>query len=449
MFKNISKDTLKETFRVAAPAMIESFFTAVVTFIDSKMVSSLGTAAVASVALTTNPIMLRLTPFTAMNIATAALIARRKGEGRQKEANEVLLTSLTLTVLLALVISIAFFFLADPLIHFAGSLEDTHDNAVLYFRTIIFVTVFTGIQNCINAAHRGAGFTKISMQTHLVSTSVNLVFNFLLIEGRFGFPRLEIFGAALASCLGMVVACILSILSLFRKTTYLQWRILVREKLRPKMEIVKRILKLAYSVFIEQVLIRFGMLLTSKMAAGLGTNPMAAQRVAGNFTSLSYSFGDGLQAAAVALVGRSLGQGRPDLAKSYAKTCRIIGICCAVLVAIVFFLLIRPLFALFFKDPAVVDLGASLCVPLVITVFFQIQQVINIGALRGAGDTLFTAILGVLCTTLIRPAGAYLGAYLLGFGLTGIWLGIVADQVIRFAASAIRLAKGKWMTLKI
>ena len=449
MFKDISKETMKETIRVAAPAMFESFFASVVTFIDSKMVSVLGTSAVASVALTTQPTLLRLAPLSAINIATSALIARRKGEGKQNAAHEVLLTSLILCTVISLLVSVTFFLFADPIIRFAGSLEDTHDNAVLYFRILVSITFFTGLQNCINAAHRGAGFTKISMQTHLVSTSVNMLFNYLLIEGRFGFPRLEIKGAAIASAIGMVVASILSVLSLFRKSTYLQWRIMIREKIRPSWQTVKSVAKLSYSVFFEVVMIRVGLFLAQKMAAGLGTAAIAAHRVAGNFGSLSFSLGDGLNAAAVTLVGQSLGRGEPVLAKTYIKTCRILGVICSALVAVFFALFMRPLFGMFFTDPYVVDIGASLCIPLIIVIIIQIQQAISFGALRGAGETFFLALVGIIGTTLLRPVVAYAATYWLGFGLIGIWLGSISDHVGRLVACGIRLAKGKWMSLKI
>ena len=449
MFKKLNKDILKETVLVALPAMVESFFSAVVTFIDSKMVSSLGTAAVASVALTSQPMLLRLTPFTAVNIAVAALVARRKGEQKQAEANRILVTSMVITLVLSVVITIGFTFGASGIIRLMGSNEDTHELATSYFRILCLGTALTAFQNCINAAHRGTGFTKISMQTHLTSSLVNVCFNYLLINGNLGFPKLGIKGAAIATVIGMFVACVMSVLSLFRKTPYLRLSIIIKEKIRPKWIVVKQIVNIAWSVFIEQILIRVGFLINSRMAAGLGTNALAAHRVAGNFATLSYSFGDGLMAAAVALVGRSLGENDPEKAKKYAKTCRILGLIMATMVAIVFAFLVRPLYQLFFTDPAVVDIGVALNIPLIFVVLFQIQQVINIGVLRGAGDTRFTAVMGIICSTLIRPAVAFLFAFPLGLGIVGIWLGTLADQIVRFAATGIRIAKGKWMSLKI
>lgn len=78
-------------------------------------------------------------------------------------------------------------------------------------------SIFSVISMCINAAQRGCGNTKIAFYTNLISSLVNVVFNYLLIEGNLGAPRLEIKGAAIATILGTVVASIISFSSLFSK----------------------------------------------------------------------------------------------------------------------------------------------------------------------------------------------------------------------------------------
>ena len=106
----------------------------------------------------------------------------------------------------------------------------------------------------------------------------------------------------------------------------------------PSWQSFVHIVKVGYSVFFEQVLMRVGFMLTAVMAAGQGTAAMAAHQVGMNIMGLSFSFGDGLQAAAVALIGRSLGEGDERLAKEYGSICRMLGMVISVcLVAIYFF----------------------------------------------------------------------------------------------------------------
>ena len=89
-------------------------------------------------------------------------------------------------------------------------------------------------------------------------------------------------------------------------------------KIKPTFAAFLNLIKVGYSVFFEQVLMRIGFMLTAIMAADQGTDAMAAHQVGMNIMALSFSFGDGLQSTAVALIGRSLGAGDPDLAKEYA-----------------------------------------------------------------------------------------------------------------------------------
>ena len=171
-----NKEYIKKTLQEAWPAVLESFFVALVGIVDSMMVSRLGEYAVAAVGLTTQPKFIGLAPILATNIAVSALVARRKGQGDKKDANRVLVTAFTLTMVLVFVVSLLSIIFASPLIHFAGSEADTHEAAVLYFRIIMGGLVFNVISLVINAAQRGSGNTKIAMRTNLTSNLVNGIF---------------------------------------------------------------------------------------------------------------------------------------------------------------------------------------------------------------------------------------------------------------------------------
>ena len=310
--ENYHKETLKITIDMAWPAIVESFFVAFAGLIDSLMVSSLGSYAVAAVGLTTQPKLLGLALFFALNVAISALVARRRGEKKQDSANEILLTAVLFIVIAAIISSIVFVLFAGAIIDFCGSTADTHNDAVVYFRIIMGGMIFNCIQMGINAAQRGAGNTKITMRTNVTSNTINILLNYLLINGRFGFPALGIRGAALATISGTVVACIMSVASIFKKESFLSIPYILEQHIRPTLSAFLNLIKVAYSVFFEQVLMRIGFMLTAIMAADQGTDAMAAHQVGMNIMALSFAFGDGLQATAVALIGRSLGSGDPD-----------------------------------------------------------------------------------------------------------------------------------------
>lgn len=443
------RQILKSTLTMAWPAILESFFTAFAGLVDSFMVSTMGAYSVAAVGLTTQPKFIGLSLFFATNVAVSALIARRKGEGRREDANSLAVTSVCFVAVMSVFISILMVTLADPIIRFCGSTAETHDSAVAYFRIIMGGMIFNCLQMVINAAQRGAGNTKITMRTNVTSNIINIIFNYLLIGGHCGFPALGIHGAALATVLGTVVACGMSIASVSKKDNFISIPLILEKKIRPTAAALYRLIGLGYSVFFEQILMRVGFMMTSLMAAHQGNNAMAAHQVAMNIMGLSFSFGDGLQAAAVALIGRSLGENNPDLAKKYGSTCRKVGLSISAVLAVVYFFGARPLYGLFFREAEIVSIGVGIMRVIIFIVILQISQVIYMGCLRGAGDTLYTAIASTLSVTVIRTLVSYLGCYVLGWGIIGIWMGVVADQLSRFLFASIRFRIGKWTQIKI
>ena len=207
--------------------------------------------------------------------------------------------------------------------------------------------------------------------------------------------------------------------------------------------------KIASSIFLEQILLRIGFMSVAVMAAKLGTNAFAAHNVGMNIMSLSFSFGDGMQVAAVALIGQSLGEGRPELAKKYGNICQRIGNVISVVLSFIYLLGGRILYQWYFTEEEIIGMGVQIMQVMVIIVLLQIAQVIYMGCLRGAGDVMFTTFASTVSVTLIRPIASYLLCYTAGLGVVGIWLGTACDQLSRFLLTFFRFRSGKWVKIKI
>lgn len=445
----LEKGITKEAVRMAWPAVCESFFIALAGMVDSLMVSSMGASAVAAVGLTTQPKFMGLALFFAMNVSVSALVARRRGEKNQRSANQILLVAILFVIVATVVISSACVMWANEIINFCGSAPETHEPAVIYYRIIMGCMIFNVLSMVINAAQRGSGNTMIAMRTNIVSNVVNIIANYLLIQGHLGFPALGIAGAAIATVFGTVIACIMSFASLFRRDGFVSIYYIMEQQIRPALEPVISIIKLGFSVFIEQILMRVGFMSTAMMAAKMGTNALAAHQVGMNILGLTFSFGDGMQVAAVALIGRSLGEGSPDKAKAYGKTCRMIGLGISCVLAVVYFFGGEWLYHLFFAEQEIVDIGVMIIRIMIIIVLFQVSQVIYMGCLRGAGDTTYTAIASTISVTIIRTSAPYFFGFVMGLGMAGIWMGILADQISRFLFASIRFKQGKWTKIHI
>lgn len=445
-----NKEYIERAIKIAWPAIIESFFVALVAFVDSYMVSQMGPYAVAAVGLTTQPKFICLTVFLSVNVAVSALVARRKGQGERESANRILITALLCTIVALVVVSAIAVLAADPIMRFVGSEPDTHDSAVTYFRIIMGGSVFQIISLIINAAQRGSGNTRIAMTTNVTSNLVNVVFNYLLIGGNLGFPRLGVAGAAIATVIGTVVACGMSIASLFRKISFVSVPYMIQHKLRATRRAFGDIVSFASNVFVEQIMARIGFFTTAVLVANLGTNVMAAHQVGLNVMHLSFAFGEGLQVAAVTLIGESLGRKEKELAKKYGNICQGIGLVISIFLSVTLLLAGEMIYRLYFPgETEIIAIGILIMRFMTITVLCQVSQVIFMGSLRGAGDVRFTAIVCTISIALVRPTISYLAAYPLGWGIAGIWTGIFVDQLGRLLFTALRFRTGKWMHKEI
>ena len=444
-----NRKILRTILNMAWPAILEAVFFSLTALVDSYMVSVLGENAVAGVGITAQPKFLGMAVCIAVNVALSALVARRFGQQNRRDANRIVITGLLFISVVTVFISMIAVVFAGNILDLCGATPDTREYGVTYFKIIMGGIIFNVLQMAINSAQRGIGNTRITMRTNVVSNILNIIFNYLLIGGNLGFPKLGIAGAAIATVLGTVVASIMSIASISKKSCFINIGYMISERIKPSISALKNITSVGYSIFLEQLLMRIGFMSTAIMAAHQGTSQMAAHQVSMHLLSLSYSFGDGIQSTVVALIGKSLGEEKPELAKRYGITCRIVAMIIAGALAIVYIVGARGIYSMFFDNPQVVDIGVSISHVLIAAILFQIPSVVYVGALRGAGDTLYTAISSTISVTIIRTSVSFFFGYVLKMGIVGIWFGIVGDQMSRFILSGIRFRQGKWTKIKI
>ena len=184
--------------------------------VDMMMVGNvLGAEALSSIGLPTQPRMLMLCMFFALNVGVTSIVARRKGEERQESANSTLRNAMMLAVVMSAVLMTFALIFARPLMMLAGG--DTaesakvFEDAVDYFRIMTYSLPIDALSMCICAAQRGVGNTKITMRVRVLSNLSNVFFNYCLIGGNLGFPRLEVRGAAWASVIGLLIGLLMAL----------------------------------------------------------------------------------------------------------------------------------------------------------------------------------------------------------------------------------------------
>ena len=301
-----SKTAYKTVFSLSWPSVVEAVLISVVSAVDTIMVGGLGAGAIAAVGLTNQPKFLLLAVIISLNIGVTAISSRRKGENNALGANTFLRQSLIFSFILSLTVSLLGFVFAKDILTLAGAGDDVIHLSIAYYQILMVSIFFTGISLTINAAQRGVGNTKISMKSNLVANIVNLIGNYLLINGIWIFPRLGVSGAAMATSIGSFVACLMSVLSLYKKNSFL----ILRKKYNWTMplEELKSFFSIAGSSAVEQVFQRIGFFAYALTVAKLGTISFAVHQICFHIVAISFCFGDGVGMGTSSLVGQSLGE---------------------------------------------------------------------------------------------------------------------------------------------
>jgi putative MATE family efflux protein len=442
-----TKEAYKTSLAIALPAVVEMVSLALMDIISMIMVGRLGDFAISAVSLTAQPRMIFFSVFFALNVSVTAIIARSKGAGEEEKARSCLRHALLLVLALGSLMTVLAVFFARPMMLLAGAQSDTIGPAASYFRIAGYGLIFQVATGTICAAQRATGNTKITLKVSVTAKIVQVLFNFLLIEGRFFFPEMGTDGAAVSIVIVGVVGFCLAFASLLKKDSFLRLR--KTDDWKPEREMCKTIGRLSMGSAIEQVGLRIGFFLYARVVADLGTLHFAAHSIAMQLMNLSFTFADGIGAATTSLVGQNLGKNRPDLSIMYGKLGMRLAFAAAAFLSLTAFLMRNWFPGVFTNDPYVIEVTVGIIMILIFILPIQTTQVVMGGSLRGAGDVRFVAMTMFVTVGVLRPLAGFVLAYPLGFGLAGAWFAIIFDQLTRLIMLFFRFSGGKWIRVKL
>lgn len=441
MSQMTTKNYLRAIFVLAWPAFIELTLTQLTNLVDLAMIGQLGTWALSAVGFTSQPKMILLTVFIAVNTGATALVARYTGSGEKEKVNRVFNQAIILNIIGGLVLSIIGYILSEQFIIWMGAREpQVIAAATAYLRIQMVGMVFMAVSTCITACLRGIGNSKVAMMYNLAANLINLVLNYILIYGKFGAPKLEVAGASLATAIGQTVACLIAILYIIKSKNAFSFKL----SLKVDKPIAQSMLKVGLPAMGEQVIMRVGMVSFAVMVASLGDLANGTHQVCMNILGFSFMIGQAFAVSATTMVGQKLGEGKPDESSKFGVYSTALAIIVSIVVGIAFCIFPRQIMSLFSNDIEVVNLGAPIILVLGVVQPIQAIQFTLTGALRGAGDTLFAAIVSMVTIVGVRLIASYFFMFVLDWNLMGAWIALFCDQIIRTTAITIRYKNGKW-----
>ncbi len=443
----------KRAIRIAWPAALEGLLISVISSADTMMVGTISPAAIAAVGLTMQPRMILLILVQSLSIGTTALIARRRGSGDEQGIKACLEQSMYLSLILGILITLIGFFLAEPLMRLSGANEDSLTMSVSYFKIVALGFIPNSLQLCICAAFRGLGRTRITLQTHLLSNVLNLILNYLLIGGKFGFPRLGVDGAAIATLIGTTAAGVLALYFAMHKDSPFQYRI---KRPRFDRDTTQGLLKIGGASIAESAFLRIGFMFTSRIIASLGTIAFAAYHIVTQVSALSFTLCDGVSAAGVTLVGQSLGAGDEMGARRSVTVTRHISIIVSLALMLFMFIFRRSLAQLFTSDEAVILAASAGFLVVIPALLPQNGRVVYAGCLRGAGDVRYVAMIALIGVAILRPVLTWLFSFglephfpALMLASTGPWFAFLIDALVRNALLSKRIRGEAWTKVRL
>ncbi len=451
----VSRSSLyRDIVLIAWPSLVELVLTQLTSMADQIMVGRLpgqeGINALAAVGLATQPKFLLMTMIQALNVGATAMIARFRGQQNRERANLVFKHAMILNLamsLLFMVVGIAF---SEELIRFMGGTGisgETLALGVTYLRIQLYGFMPLCLAITVTAALRGIGDTRTPMIYNTVANVVNLGFNYVMIYGHFGVPKMGVAGASLATIIGQTVAFGIAMWVSLGKKHYVYLDL--KERFVFDRDLMGRVINIGIPSMIEQLFMRAGIIIYTRQVTGLGDLTYATHQVCMSIQAMSFMMGQAFANAATTLMGQSIGKRRLDMSAVYMRLTRNLGIAASFILAVLMVVFNEQLIGMFNDSPEVIAMGAPILVLLACSQPFQADQFIVSGGLRGAGDTRYTAIVTAVTVLGIRTMVCIVLIRFFHLGLWGAWIALVADQCMRTVLMAARYHSGKWRSISI
>ncbi len=440
----IERRRLTVIFGLSLPIIGGMISQNVLNLVDTAMVGALGDVALAAVGMASFANFMSQAFVTGLGSGVQAMAARRLGEERDTETAVPLNGGLLLAIGVAVPLSVALYVLAPHLFPYLVDDADVVSEGVPYFRARLFAMVAVGMNFAFRGYWNGVNLSKLYLRTLVVMHTVNVVLNYLLIFGSFGFPELGSYGAGLGTAIATWVGTGTYVVLGFthaRRGGFLRGL--------PDAATVRTMLRLSIPSGFQQLFFAAGFTALFVIIGLVGTAELAAANVLINVTLVAILPGLGLGLAAASLVGQALGRKDPDDARRWGWDVVKVAAVGMGVAGLPMVLAPDLVLGVFLRDPTTLDLAR---LPLQIVGGFIAADAVGLvllNALLGAGAARSVMVVSIgLQWGLFLPAAVLVGP-VLGHGLTAIWLAQVGYRVLQAGVFAVIWQRGRWAGIEV
>jgi putative MATE family efflux protein len=458
---------------LAVPVLLQQTLTAVVGLVDKVISGSLPesvvTPAMDAIGIGSFVGWFIAIAMSGLGIGGQAIVARAMGAGDLPLAERAAGQALSLGFLWGFVVGATMVACAGPLARICGLTDDASAFCIQYVEILALSMPFCGVMMVGSMALHGAGDTVKPSVIAVATNVVNVVFSLVLsgVELRMLGERLPslsgvdastygVMGIAGGTAISFAVGGIATAFVLMRGVKDLKVR---RHALIPERGMAWRVVRIGIPNFFEGIamwsvnffiLMFIGVIAAAEAVEGTAREGLVgAHIIAVQWEAFSFLPGFAMGTAAGALAGQYLGAGSVAMARRAIMVCSGIGVAFMGLLGIVFMTSGTALTRVISDQPVHLEEAPPLLfICGAVQVFFALVMVVR-QALRGVGDTRACLAITVVSNYGVRLPLAWLLGVHLGLGLTGIWLGLCSELVVRGSLFGARFLQGGWAKVRV
>ena len=415
-------DNYRKTLLLAYPVVLSQLGHIMVGVVDTAMVGQIGTVPMAAVALSNSIYTLVLVFGLGISFGISPLVAAADSTKHYSENARLLKHGIYINTALGILLFI-FSFMISPVLNLFDQPKDVVSSAIPFLNVMSLGMIPLMFFSAFKQFAEGLSFTKIAMIISLGANLLNVLLNWLLIFGHWGFPEMGMMGACWATFYSRVVMALAMYLYVrFNKHFIIYWKDFRKKNITRAL--TKKILAIGVPSGMQWVFEVGAFSFAIIMIGWIGAKEQAAHQVALSIAAITYMMASGLSAAASVRVGNSFGLKSREGMRTAGFSAFIIVLLFMSVMAVCFILFRNQLPTFFNHDVDVIRISASL---LVIAAFFQLSdgtQVVGLGALRGAKDVKIPTIITLIAYWIIGLPMSYVFAFIFHQGVQGIWYGL-------------------------
>ncbi|XXF75186.1 MATE family efflux transporter [Myxococcaceae bacterium GXIMD 01537] len=429
--------------RIAWPMFLEFLLFMLMGTADTLMLSGVSDDAVAAVGVVATSIFVCSLIMGVISHGATVVVAQYLGARKAREAAHLVALSITLNLLLGLTVSTGMRLFGDALLDHLN----LHGQALAHARTYMGIAggflFLQALSNIFSGMLRTYGFTKQAMFISMGMNVVHVLGNYLLIFGHFGFPRLEVAGAAISNVGSRFLALAAFAWVLYR---VMEVRMAPRDFVTFTREYVHKILRVGVPAGIEQSMYFACQAVFLYYVSFLGSEALASRQYAISISQYIYLCCVAIGHATAILVGRMVGANRMEDAYRQVITSIKWSVALSMVCDVAAILIREPLVGLFTENAHIIQLTSRI---LVLSLLLESGRSINlilVNSLRAAGDSSFIAYMAFVSMVCVSLSLGYVFVFKLNLGLPGIWLALAADEWLRGIVFWFRWRSRAWAT---